>query len=265
LAPVTSGAKLYLGVPDDYSVPANEGDFFRPGGSQMAPGMDQSLVPSGTPHLPQYATGQENAVLGLSVENIARLQARLATAGLIGPKTKVRVGMADNATMSAYKALLTFANRYAISETDALAMLESNPVINGDGSASGASSAPTTSTSTNTSTTNLTSLDAEQIANTAYQDALGANAAPKQQKALQAALQAYAGAHPNISKTTSTRDPTTGNTDSSTTSSGGVDAGGLAQVAQNQAMAAPDYAEVQAATTYFNALVNSLGPSTGGG
>jgi len=108
-------------------------------------------MPTNAPHMPLYADGAEQAVRRMSVEDIARLQASLAKAGLIGPSTKFRVGMPDSTTVSAYKKLLETANNYAITDVEALDLLATKPQATGSqatggtstsgGSAGGASAA----------------------------------------------------------------------------------------------------------------------------
>jgi hypothetical protein len=136
----TSSSSGMIGVPDGYSVPANDADFFKPGGSMSTGGM---LFPTGQPHQPQYEDGSENVVRRMSVENLARLQSQMARVGLIGPSTKFRVGIPDPTTVTAYKKLLTIANNYAISDVQALDFLAENPEATGaqavgaDGSTAG--------------------------------------------------------------------------------------------------------------------------------
>lgn len=277
-----TGSDEFIGVPKGYTVPVggpghggDMGDMFRDEGhtnyTLAGPGLARQFTSTIQPHAPLYAKGAEQQIRNMSVENLARLQGQLAEAGLIGPETRFRVGIPDDTTLAAYKKLLGVANNYAVDTDQALSMLKNTPSLMGgkvsvdkDGNLveAGAAQYDTTGKRVDTTTTNVTALDAEQIANRAYQDALGSNATPKQRKALRAALQAYADAHPQVSTTNSTYDPDTGRElTSNTSTTGGVDAAGLGQIAQDQAQAAPDYAEVQAATTYFNALSGALGPA----
>lgn len=97
---------------------------------------------------------------------------------------------------------------------------------------------------TQTSTTSLSASDVQHYADDAYQSQVGRDP-----------TKAEAGAIP--SSTTSTTTQTTdgaGNTVSHTQS--GAD---VAQLAKEQAQAAPDYAEYQAATTYYDAMMSALG------
>lgn len=126
--PSTSGG--FIGVPDDHSVPATLADYFKPGGATRVNGME---FPTNAPHVPQYRDGAEQNIRRLSAENLARLQAQLASVGLIGPETKFRVGVPDSTTVTAYKRLLEVANNYAISDSDALDLLAKTPQLRGDG------------------------------------------------------------------------------------------------------------------------------------
>lgn len=258
----SSSGDKYIGVPDDYTT-----DY---GGSAPISGVIQmrpDLYPVKVG--PTYETKGPNttsalaAIASLPPEAMARLQIRMARAGLIGPSTRVAVGVADDTTVGAYKELLGIANRYGMTDVDALALLESKPSAAGGATgaslaAGGQDAGPTTHTSTSTSTQKFTPLDAKSMADQAYQEALGEDATPKQRRALRAALNAYAGAHPSTSTSTTTTG-VDGNSTTSTTSSGGIDAAGVQQLATDQARSAPNYAEVQASTTYFNALQKALG------
>ena len=132
-----------------------------------------------------------------------------------------------------------------------------------NGSAFGGPAAPAgpvTTTRTDTTTQHFDDLDARAMANEVYTGLLGKAASGKQSQALQAALNAYAENHPQITTQRQTVQP---NGDVAATSStrGGITAAGTSQIAEDRAKAAPDYAEYQAATTYFNALQQALGPT----
>lgn len=252
----------FLGVPKDYL--AIRRDPTTLSGVRRPDSLDPALqaVP------PTYVSGSEFDITRLSVENIARLQARLSAAGLIGPSTKFRVGIADSTTISAYKRALETANRYGMSVVEAMDMLASTPQssggdlsVGGDGKVkvAGPASLARTTTRTDRNVTTFTAADAETAADDAYRQALGQEATPAQQKALRAALNAYAKANPSVSTTESRYNRNGEMVRSSTTSSGGMDASAVQQIAQDQARANPSYAEVQAATTYWNALEQSLG------
>lgn len=241
----------FIGVPDDYSVPPTLGDWFRPERQIIAAGQLQGA----TSTFPQYQEGTQNVLLSMSAENIARLQAQLSAVGLIGPETRFRVGVVtgtSDPTYTAFKKLLATANVYGTTWDRALNILAEKPAVT-QAELDAEKEGPTTRTSTSTSTQDFTRLDAEAAADAAFQEALGQDATPGQIKAMRKALNAYAEKNPSTSTTTTTTD-TDGNSTSSTSSTGGVTSAGAQQIATNIARQAPNYAEVQAATTYMNAL-----------
>jgi len=214
------------------------------------------------------ATGVQD----LPPELMSQLQAQLIRAGLVS-STYRPTGLLDDDTEHALLELKRTAASSGQSDMDALSqMVEMRARAErggfgadiGGGRAGGSTALPfdTDRTRTSRSTQRVSSLEAEALANQAYQDALGSNAGPKQKRALRAALQAYAKAHPQISTTRERYDPDTHDLVSSTeTTRGGMTSADAGQIAQNQAMEAPDYGEVQAATTYWNALTQALGPA----
>ena len=263
----------FIGVPDDYRTDYRGSNIIS-GAVQMRPDLYPVQVgPSYETDGPNTASAMA-AVASLSPENTARLQIKLAKAGLISKSSVVQVGVFDDVTESAYREVLGIANRYGMSDTDALAMLESQPSLAAedlagakfgkDGSLKGLGrdegpKYETKGSRTDTTTQKFTRLDAESAADAAFQEALGEDASPKQIAALRKALNAYAKANPTVSTTDSTYDEDTGRElSSSTTTSGGITAAGAQTIAQNMARSAPQYAEVQAATTYWNALEQAL-------
>jgi hypothetical protein len=259
-----SGSK-FIGVPDDYTTRYG-GSAPIPGTVQMRPDINPVMVGPTYETKGPNTTGALQAIASLPPETMARLQIRMARAGLIGSSTQVTVGVADDSTVTAYKELLGIANRYGMSDTDALAMLESDPKSLGRGGASGSDllgggsgGGPTTHTSKSTQTQDFTRMDARAIAADAYRQALGqGRVVGKQVRALEKALDAYAQAHPSVSTSTTTTGAD-GNSTTTGTSTGGVDSAAVQQIALQQAQASPDYAEIQASTTYFNALQQALG------
>lgn len=86
----------------------------------------------GVTRTPMYRSGDDLRTLSaLSVEELARLQGRMASVGLIGPSTRFRIGVVDNATVSAYKTLLSTANRYGVTDSEALRMLAQTGELKG--------------------------------------------------------------------------------------------------------------------------------------
>jgi len=115
----------FIGVPDGYTTPYR-GTEIIPGTVQMRPDINPVIVG------PSYEDGTEYAITRLSVEEIARLQGRLAQAGLIGPETRFRIGVADTTTIGAYKRALETANRYGMNVTEAIDMLATTPSAMGN-------------------------------------------------------------------------------------------------------------------------------------
>lgn len=111
--PSKASERSPLGVPDDYmaSSPRRPAPF----ASRLGPKTYQP-----PPRPPRYFAGDELIPAALAPERVAAMQRALATAGLIGPKTKFRVGVWDDTTRNAYRNLLEFANVYGIDEAEAL-------------------------------------------------------------------------------------------------------------------------------------------------
>jgi hypothetical protein len=137
--PPNASASQYIGVPSNYAyLPHQNRSGFNIFGALGMPSLgDQSGVVSGAPVLPRYMSGNEFDIASFPPEQLARLQQQLATAGLIGPSTKVHVGVADDATINAFKSLLGFANVNGLEWPTALAKLVQNPPQTGSSAASG--------------------------------------------------------------------------------------------------------------------------------
>lgn len=120
----TSTAPMYLGVSNAYrfSQPSLHTAF-----NDMGAGAVPGYAGDGT--APRYKIGDEYAITGMSVENIARLQQSLVAAGLIGAHAVIRRGAADPTTIAAYKSLLGFANQSGTDYNGALATLMSAPAV----------------------------------------------------------------------------------------------------------------------------------------
>jgi hypothetical protein len=126
------------------------------------------------------------------------------------------------------------------------------------GKGSGAGTGPSTTTSTQKSVTHFDDLDARGIAMDTYKEFLGRASNPHEEQALQAALNAYAKAHPSI-QTSTTHNDGQGNTTTTSKSRGGITSQGVGQLAQDSIQAKPEYASYQAAATYFPLLEQALG------
>lgn len=112
----------YIGVPKDYVRPVDQTSL-----SGHAYDLQGQVGLT-----PLYKTGdEERRLAGLSAEELARLQGRMAQVGLIGPSTRFRLGQMDTPTLSAYRSLLSLANRYGWSDSDALDAIGQNPQLKG--------------------------------------------------------------------------------------------------------------------------------------
>ncbi len=117
---------------------------------------------------------------------------------------------------------------------------------------------PRTTTSTDLAYQEVDDLDARALADDAYQQALGQAADATQAAALKAALDAYAREHPQVTTRTITRDAE-GNESSTSSQSGGMTGATAQQIAEDQAEAAPTFAEFQSAAFFFPLLQQALG------
>lgn len=129
--PSTAGGAKPLGVPAGYV--AN-----RPGaGTANVFGVAVPVPTSSQPA--RYYAGHEFKFAGRPPEEIVQVQRMLAGAGLIGPKTDFRLGVWDDASATAYRKLLEFANVNGYDEAEALQVYAQAPEINAGGvSGSGA-------------------------------------------------------------------------------------------------------------------------------
>lgn len=117
---------------------------------------------------------------------------------------------------------------------------------------------PKVTTSTNTSYNISNYQDTHALFMSAAQSLLGRAPTIAETKAFQKQLNAYQQANPSRTTQTTTTDAT-GNSTSTSTSSGGTTAAGMSDLAQQAAQQNPDYGSYQAATTYFNSLLNAIG------
>ena len=122
----------------------------------------------------------------------------------------------------------------------------------------GGDGGPTTTTRVDTSVQEVDDLDAKAAAEEAYASLLGRAPKGKEADAIHAALQAYAAAHPQVTRQTVHTDED-GNVRAKTRSSGGMSPAAASQLVEDRVKSRPGYGEYQAATTYFNALQQALG------
>lgn len=105
-------------------------------------------------------------------------------------------------------------------------------------------------------------MTAKAIVNDVLSNALGRAATPEELEAFRSTLNAAERENPSITESTTTSNFDDGvevSSSTSSTTSGGITAAGRQQVLQDEAMAKPEYGAYQAAATYFNALLGSLG------
>lgn len=131
-------------------------------------------------------------------------------------------------------------------------------ILQKDIAAHGSQSKAGTKTQTTTDT-NLTSrIDADAIFQSAAKSLLGRNPTSTEAAAFYNTLNANERANPTTATTTSEYDEEGNVVSSSRTSEGGLGAGGAALLAQKQAESNPEYAQYQAATTYYNAALETI-------
>jgi hypothetical protein len=117
---------------------------------------------------------------------------------------------------------------------------------------------PTTKT-TKTVDTSLTSrVDSEAIFKSAAQSLLGRNPTDSEYAQFYSNLNAQERANPTVATTTTTTDEEGNPVSSTRTSEGGIGAAGSALLAQRQAEQSKDYGAYQAATTYYNAMLQTI-------
>ena len=202
------------------------------------------------------ATEATNEYYRFSAKQKASFRAKLLAASMIkatdGPDAEAAV-WAGLVTMSSK---YTDARNQGVSPWDVLAMYApTNPKRGArvDGSYT-----------TTSSEVNLTDPEtAKAIINRALTDTLGREATPSESKLFRTALAAKEKDNPNTRTTTQTIKGglVTGST---STAGGGVSADAMQQMAQDQGKGSSEYGAHQAATTYYNAMVQALGSTVGG-
>lgn len=122
---------------------------------------------------------------------------------------------------------------------------------------------PTTTTSTSTALDISTRQDAAYIAQQAARSLLGRDPTQQETTKLLGALNAYERNNPRVSTSTTVTQPAgaegePGESTSTSTTTGGVGEGARAMIAQEQLKQGKEYGAYQAATTYFNAMMQTL-------
>lgn len=112
---------------------------------------------------------------------------------------------------------------------------------------------------TKSTATNLTSLaDAGAIFQQAAQQLLGRDPTAKEIAAFQGNLNAQERQNPTTTTTTTTTNAQGEATTQNSTSTGGISSAGASKIAQDALKNNPEYAQVQAATTYHNAMMQMI-------
>lgn len=110
-----------------------------------------------------------------------------------------------------------------------------------------------------TSDTSLTSrIDSDALFTTAAQQLLGRDPTAQEKASFHAVLNAKEKVNPTISTTTTTTNDQGEVVNQSRTSSGGLGAGGAQLLAKEKAESNPEYGAYQAATTYYNAMMQVI-------
>lgn len=129
----TTGSK-YIGVADDYVRPGKT-TYEHPANPmrRVAPGVIRGQhVTATVAKRPQYNQAWLDAQLaGMSPEDVWMYQQKMARAGFIGPKTRVRRGIWDDTTRNAFKNLVEMANIYTTDIDSALALASQDGGLGG--------------------------------------------------------------------------------------------------------------------------------------
>lgn len=122
----------------------------------------------------------------------------------------------------------------------------------------GTGTAGATRTSTSKTVSEISQANAWSALRSVVKDQLGRDPSDQEVRDFTYRMQSLAASNPSISKTTQTTDAN-GNVTSSTKTTPGFSADDLAKSALEDAQSDPDWAEHQAATTYYNVALQSLG------
>ena len=244
-------ARVYLGSNDDeFSSPfankqvGDQGD------------LTDRLPPNhkATDNAPDVDTAA-NTIFGWSEKRLEAWEQTLLGSGLIEPGQYNYEDLVQKWQGAVEGASKLYAAGKKVTPQKYIEMYVGSRGIGGTGGGAGGEAAGGPSTTTNiTPVQHVDDLDARAAANEAYSALLGREARGKEAGAIQAALNAYGKAHPSINTRV---DDGKGN--GTTTTTGGMSSAAAGQIVEDQAKAAPGYAEYQSASTYFNALQQALG------
>lgn len=171
-------------------------------------------------------------------EVLTRLQAKLQAAGFISPSARIQWGLPDDVTRDGFANLLTTTGRLTQSGVDKTWQEVLADAVT-EGAPGKHPSAPTTSTHT----TVLNAAQAHAAFEQTFRESVGRLPTDAETARFQKAFNDASAKNPETSVTT-----TDGAGNSTTTTSGGVDA---SQMAVEAARQNPDYANYQAVATYF--------------
>lgn len=116
-----------------------------------------------------------------------------------------------------------------------------------------------TITRTHTSTQIITPETADAAIRNIFQQEVGRDPTKGELSKYRATLTGYSQSHPQVTKETTKYDAHGGAMDTSSVTTGGADAGGMQDVATQQLRQNTEYGTYQAATTYYNALMQAVG------
>lgn len=119
-------------------------------------------------------------------------------------------------------------------------------------------SVPKTTTDKTTSIDVIDPGSAHAWIRTIFQDKLGRDPTPGELSQYGVMLTGYAKQHPTVTTRTTTED-TKGNTTTQQSQTGGITTDGAAEQITNKVKGDPGYGAYQAATTYYNAVMNAVG------
>lgn len=194
---------------------------------------------------------------------LAKLQAKLKAGGYIGPQAGVKWGTPDETTVAGFTKLLQTTSRLTQAGQDRTWQEVLASSVNPDAATSAAmKAAGLSATGAHNETTKSTTLtdakSAEAVVTAAFKDAMGRMPTAAEKAKFLKHLNAQESSHPTVTKT---HYDAQGNATSQSTS-GGLGAAGTSQLATDQAMKNPDYANYQAAAFYTPLLFQALGAST---
>jgi hypothetical protein len=258
----TTREEKFLGVPDDYTRPGREKPRrYRNIPEKVDDVRGSRFFSDGTPRFTEQSLTED--IRNLGPEETFRIQRLLVKAGLIGKKTKFRLGLWDDTTVNAYKKAMVFANRYTVDLPEALDMLAQGQAegagvdLDGEGDVGGPEELFSGNKTTTQSQVNLTDAQsARGLLRQALRQKLGRAPTKDEMAQFVSSLNSAERANPRSSTTTSTFDEGE-QVSSSTSTSGGLDSGAYTDEFTDSKFG-QEMGTYQAATTYYDALRDVL-------